>query len=155
MRSFSLTCEGNCEEIVLRVKIILNTKGDFIMAKTNGLFINFISEKMLHRQVNKADGREFYSVSVACPNSESRFGTIAVTVGQVFPATKNHGTEEVAGYKNVLLGAPEKMRKVSIKLADGSYTTVEMSNQDILNAFNAEREAYKAAQPAPAEEPAQ
>lgn len=125
------------------------------MAKTNGLFINFISEKMLHRQVNKADGREFYSVSVACPSSESKFGTIAVTTGQVFPATKNKGTEEVAGYKNVLLGAPEKMRKVSIKLADGSYTTVEMSNQDILNAFNAEREAYKAAQPAPAEEPAQ
>lgn len=110
---------------------------------------------MLHRQVNKADGREFYSVSVACPSSESRFGTIAVTSGQVFAATKNHGTEEVAGYRNVLLGAPEKMRKVSIKLADGSYSTIEMSNQAILDAFNAEREAYKAAQPAPAEEPAQ
>ena len=123
--------------------------------KNNGLFINFISDKMLHKQTNKADGREFYSVSVACPSSESRFGTIAVTVGQVFAATKNHGTETVDGYKNILLGAPEKMRKVSIKLADGSYTTVEMSNKDILDAFNAEREAYKAAQPAPAEEPAQ
>lgn len=123
--------------------------------KNNGLFINFISDKMLHKQVNKSDGREFYSVSVACPNSESKFGTIAVTVGQVFNATKNHGTETVDGYKNVLLGAPEKMRKVSIKLADGSYSTIEMSNQDILNAFNTEREAYKAAQPAPAEEPAQ
>lgn len=123
--------------------------------KTNGLFINFISDKMLHKQTNKNDGREFYSVSVACPNSESKFGTIAVTIGQVFNATKNHGTETVDGYKNVLLGTPEKMRKVSIKLADGSYSTIEMSNQDILDAFNAEREAYKAAQPAPAEEPAQ
>lgn len=113
----------------------------------NGLFINFISEKMLHVQTNKTDGRQFYSVSVTCPSSASGFGTIAVTVGQVFPATKNHGTETVDGYKNVLLGAPEKMRKVSIKLADGNYTTIEMSNQAILDAFEAERIAYKDAHP--------
>ena len=109
----------------------------------NGLFINFISEKMIHLQKNKTDGREFYSISITAPASTSGFGTIAVTTGQVFNATKNHGTEEVAGYKNILLGAPEKMRKVSIKLADGNYSTIEMSNQDILDAFEAERKAYK------------
>ena len=105
-------------------------------AKTNnGLFLNFISEKMLHKQTNKSDGREFYSVSITCRASASGFGTIAVTCGQVFNATKNFGKDEVAGFKNVLLGAPEKMRKVSIKLADGSYSTIEMINQDILSGF--------------------
>ena len=116
-------------------------------SKTNGLFINFISEKMLHVQTNKTDGRQFYSVSVTCPASASGFGTIAVTTGQIFNATKNFGKTEVAGFKNVLLGAPEKLRKVSIKLADGSYSTVEMSNQAILDAFEAERKAYKDAHP--------
>lgn len=116
----------------------------------NGLFINFISEKMIHLQKNKNDGREFYSISVTCSASASGFGTIAVTTGQVFPATKNFGKEVVDGFKNILLGAPEKMRKVSIKLADGTYATVEMSNQAILDAFEAERIAYKAAH-APAE----
>lgn len=118
--------------------------------KTNGLFINFLSDKMVHLQTNKSDGRQFYSISITCPSSVSGFGTIAVTAGQVFDATKDHGTKVVAGYKNILLGAPEKMRKVSIKLADGTYATVEMSNQAILDAFEAERIAYKAAH-APAE----
>lgn len=124
------------------------------MANTNtakNVFINFISDKMLHLQTNKSDGRNFYSVSVACPQSANKFGTIAVTEKQVFAATKNKGTEVVDGFKNVLLGRPDKMRKVSILNADGTYGTVEMSNADILKAFDAEREAYKAQAQVPAQ----
>lgn len=51
---------------------------------TNNLFINFISNKMLHMQTNKSDGRNFYSVSIACPESANKFGTIAVTEKKVF-----------------------------------------------------------------------
>lgn len=124
------------------------------MANTNtakNVFINFISDKMLHLQTNKSDGRNFYSVSIACPASANKFGTIAVTEKQVFAATKNKGTEVVDGFKNVLLGRPDKMRKVSILNADSTYGTVEMSNADILKAFDAEREAYKAQAQVPAQ----
>ena len=124
------------------------------MANTNtakNVFINFISDKMLHLQTNKSDGRNFYSVSIDCPASANKFGTIAVTEKQVFAATKNKGTEVVDGFKNVLLGRPDKMRKVSILNADGTYGTVEMSNADILKAFDAEREAYKAQATVPAQ----
>lgn len=125
------------------------------MANTNtankNVFINFISEKMLHLQTNKADGRQFYSVSIACPASANKFGTIAVTEKQVFAATKTKGTQVVDGFKNLLLGRPEKTRKVSILNADGSYGTVEMTNAEILQAFDAEREAYKAQAQVPAQ----
>lgn len=120
--------------------------------KTNAnVFINFISDKMLHLQTNKSDGRNFYSVSIACPQSANKFGTIAVAEKQVFAATKNKGQQVVDGFKNVLLGRPEKSRKVSILNADDTYGTVEMTNAEILSAFDAEREAYRAQAQVPAQ----
>lgn len=123
------------------------------MAKTDNIFINFISDKMLHEQTNRTDGRKFYSVSVSCQQSINGFGTLAVTEKQVFNATKNHGKEVVAGFKNVLLGQPDKKRKLSIQTgvnADGKpvYSNIEMSNADILKAFDTNREAYNASAPA-------
>ena len=116
----------------------------------DNLFINFVSEKMLHRQSNKKDGREFYSVSVSCAESVNGYGTFPITTKQLFDSTKNKGTEIVAGFKNILLGKPEKTRKVSVQTgidAEGKpvYSDIEMSNKQIFDAFEAEREAYKAA----------
>lgn len=122
------------------------------MANKNSenLFINFVSEKMLHRQTNKKDGREFYSVSVSCAESTNGYGTFPITIKQLFDSTKNKGTEVVAGFKNILLGIPDKVRKVSVQTGvdeEGKavYSDIEMSNKQIFDAFEAEREAYKAA----------
>lgn len=122
------------------------------MANTNISYINYISEKMLHARKTPA-GREFVSVSVACPASSNGYGTFAVGTKQVFDSTRKDKTV-VTGFKNILLGNPEKTRKVSIKTPEGTYENVEMTNEDIAEMFTAERDAYtaslKAAEPAPA-----
>ena len=47
--------------------------------------------------------------------------------------------------KNVLLGEPDKTRKVSI-LKGGQYETVEMTNAQIVKAYAESRKAYRAAE---------
>lgn len=111
-------------------------------------FINFISNSLLHTQHNSADGREFVSVSLSCPKSQSGFGTIAVSLKQILPARKKDGTI-VDGFSNILLGDADRQRKVSILTPDG-YQTIEMTNSQIADMFDAERTAWKAAAAAPA-----
>lgn len=121
------------------------------MAKTNA-WMNYVSEKMIH--INKtAEGKEFANISIACPQSKTGLATIAVNLGQVIDATKKDGSI-VEGMKNILLGDPEKTRKVSIATnkKGTNYKTVEMSNADIAAMVLAERKAYRASKAeAPAE----
>lgn len=111
-------------------------------------WMNYVSEKMIH--INRtADGKEFANISIACPQSKTGLGTIAVNLGQVIDATRKDGTV-VEGMKNVLLGAPEKTRKVSIATnkKGTSFKTIEMTNEAIAEMVMAERKAYRAAQAA-------
>lgn len=111
-------------------------------------FVNYVSEKLIHK--NKAGEREFANVSVPVAGSKSGYGSFAVNLGQILPATKKDGTV-VAGMKNILLGAADKTRKVSVPNDAGEYDTIEMTNQEIVDAVAASRKAYKAEQTAPAE----
>ena len=106
-------------------------------------FINFINRAMLHEQTNGKDGRKFVSVSLPCAQSKSGYGTIAVSEKQVLPATKKDGTVRDE-YANILLGDEGKTRKVSV-LTDDGYKTVEILNKDLVDGFDAARNAYKAA----------
>lgn len=118
------------------------------MANTNNTWVNFVSEKMIH--INRtADGKEFANISIACPKSKTGLGTIAVNLGQVIDATKKDGTV-IEGMKNILLGAPEKTRKVSVATnkKGTAYKNIEMANKDIAEMILAERKAYRAAQQA-------
>ena len=108
-------------------------------------FLNYVSEKMIHTNTAKESGKEFATISISCPQSKTGLATISVNLGQILDAKKKDGTV-VKGYKNLLLGAPDKTRKVSIATNKSKYKTVEMTNAAIAEMFNAERQAYRAAQ---------
>lgn len=112
------------------------------MAKANNVFWNWCSMKMIHEA--KKDEKTFYNLSIPMASSANGYGSISVSAGQVRPSSKKDGTV-VDGYKNILLGAADGVRKVSIKNQDGTYSTVEMTNTEILAAVEANRTAYKAA----------
>lgn len=116
------------------------------MANT-GVFLNFVSEKMIHAK--KGEKGDFYSVSIATDKSESGYGTLSVTPKMIFAATKKDGTV-IEGVKNVLLGDPDKTRKVSVKKGDG-YESIELTNAEIKAGYDAERESYRKAHAAAAE----
>lgn len=106
-------------------------------------FINFVSEKLIHTQKNHEDGRIFYSISIPCSQSKTCYGTIAVSEKQILPATRRDGTV-VPGFKNVLLGDPDRTRKLSIAKTKKTYVTVDMPNHPFAAMFDQAREAYRA-----------
>ena len=122
------------------------------MAKNqkNGLFINGISEALIHIN-QKADGTEFANVSIPCKQSKTGWASVTVATGQVLAKTRKDKTV-VEGYKNIYLGKPETVRKVSVATTKttGKYKTVEMTNQQIADLYNEARAEY-AAEQAPAD----
>lgn len=114
------------------------------MAKKSNLFLNYVSTKLIHSNQTEDGSRQFANVSVPIADSDNGYGSFAVNLGQILPATKKDGSE-VAGMKNILLGEADKTRKVSIQKG-GKYESVEMTNQAIVDAVAASRKAYRAAQ---------
>ena len=113
--------------------------------KIDGVFLNNVSDKMIHARTTK-DGKSFVSINVSCPQSENGIGTISVSPNQVFESTRKDGTV-VDGYKNIFLGKPDGTRKVSIKVKgdnSSTYDNVSMSNKDIKDMFDTERDNYRA-----------
>ena len=108
------------------------------MAKN--VFANYVSEKLIHKAT--AGDKTFYNVSIPCAASTNGYGSISLSAGQIVTATKKDKTV-VTGYKNLLLGKEDGIRKVSVKTKDG-YAVIEMSNKEILAAIEANRAAYKA-----------
>ena len=76
-------------------------------------FLNFVPDSLIHANT-RADGKQFYSISLPCASSKTGYGSIAVNVKQVFDATRGKDRTAVAGFKSVLLGDEAKLRKVSI-----------------------------------------
>lgn len=111
------------------------------------LFLNYVSDKLIHANTTEDGSRKFANVSIPVEGSKSGYGSFAVNLGQVIDATKKDGTV-VPGMKNILLGAADKTRKVSIATnkKGKKYVTVEMTNQQIVDAVAASRKAYRAAQ---------
>lgn len=112
--------------------------------KIDGVFLNNVSDKMIHARTTK-DGKSFVSVNVSCPQSENGIGTISISPNQVFESTRKDGTV-VNGYKNIFLGKPDGTRKVSIKVKgdnSSTYDNVSMSNKDIKDMFDTERDNYR------------
>ena len=106
-------------------------------------WINRVSEKLIHEQTSST-GKAFKSISIPMADG---YGSIAVNEGQVF-AAKNRTTGEVVdGYYNVLLGAPEKERNISVPNGKG-FKSQKMTNKEIADLVDADRKAYKAAQKA-------
>lgn len=116
----------------------------------NNIFLNWISQKLVHQaKATKADGtvQTFWNISFPYDQSASGFASVSVSNGQVMTARKKDGTTN-DNFKNVLLGAPAKVRQVSIKNTDGSYSKVELTNAQILDIYEASRKAYNDAHPA-------
>lgn len=125
------------------------------MSKTATVFLNWVSEKMIHVNKTTDGGKEFANISIACPQSKTGLATIAVNLGQVLDSTRKDGTVS-EGFKNVLLGGADKTRKVSIATnkKGTNYKTITMTNQEVADMVAAERKAYRASQ-AKAEQPAE
>ena len=112
------------------------------------IFLNFVSDEMIHENA-RTDGKgSVLNISIPCATSKNGYGSFAVNPQQRYDAKKKDGTV-VDGYSNILLGAADKTRKVSIQTKGGKspkYGTVEMTNQAIADAVKAARAEYKKAQ---------
>lgn len=112
------------------------------MATTKNTFVNYVSAALVHDNAS-ANGKPFKNVSLPNPNSKNRLMSVALNVGQVFPATKKDGTVR-DGYVSILLGKPDAERKVSIQ-TDAGYETIKMTNAAIAAMVKADRDEYKKA----------
>lgn len=116
----------------------------------NSIFINRVSEKLVHLS---KDG-SFYNLSVPYEQSKDGFLHFTLRLGQVLNATKKADGSVIEGWKNILLGNAETVRKCSYctKLPKGKrkgeYADVELTNAQIAELFEQNRAAYKAAQKA-------
>lgn len=107
------------------------------------LFLNYVSEKLIHSNKTADGARQFANVSVPVEGSDNGYGSFAVNLGQVLPATKKDGTV-VTGMQNILLGDATKTRKISV-LRGGKYESIELTNEQIVAAVAESRKAYRAA----------
>lgn len=115
------------------------------------VWLNYVSEKMIRIYKTKnRGGKEFASISIKCPQSKTGFATLAVNLKQIFNTTRKDGSI-VEGYKNVLLGAEDETRKISVSylgsIRDGlpHSRKLLMTNSDIAKAVTeAHKEAHMA-----------
>lgn len=105
---------------------------------TNPIFINNYSNALLHKRKAKT---EFNSVSF---RHNGKWASFALPLGMCKPATRRDGSI-IDGCSNLFLGAANKTHNVSIRNADGTYETFEMTNKEIQNSILASREEYQAA----------
>jgi len=108
--------------------------------KANGLFINGISENLIHAN-QTTEGKPFYNVSIPMASSKTGWASVSVAAGQVITRTNKAGVE----YKSIYLGKPETKRQVSIATTKttGKYKVVEMTNQELKDAYDSARANYK------------
>lgn len=107
-------------------------------------WINYIPATLVRDAKTQDGSKSFKSVSVPCAESANGFASITVSNGQVMESKTKAGVVNDK-FRNILLGKPDATRKVSVKLADGTYQTIEMTNEALAAAFQASRTAYKAA----------
>ncbi len=117
---------------------------------TNNTFINYYPAGMVHiNSTTDKNGnvRQFANVSFSCPGSKNGYGTFAVSLGQILPATRKDGTP-VNGCYSIMLGDAEKTRKVSIATnnpkdrSKRKYESVLLTNAQIAEYVNTARAEY-------------
>lgn len=115
------------------------------MANTN-IFMNWVSKSLIH-EAHK-DDKVFYNLSIPYAESKTGYASLSLSKGQVLDATKRNGEVNPA-FASVLLGAPEKTRKLSIctkitKAGKKTYGEIELTNKQIADLYEESRKAYKA-----------
>lgn len=103
------------------------------------VFINNYPEKLCHKRSAQTF---FNSVNFKLGDAWASF---TLPINMSLDATRRDGTH-VDGCVSLFLGDANRLRKVSIRNADGSFDTVEMTNQQILDQIQASRAEYKASQ---------
>ena len=115
------------------------------MSKNVNVWANYVS-KALVRERKTQNGKTFLSVSMPYSKSVNGWASFNINSAQARPC-KNKAGEEIKTMYNLLLGDPNATRKVSIctKLsANGKgaeYAAIEMTNQQIADAFRANRKS--------------
>jgi hypothetical protein len=98
------------------------------------LFLNYVNEKYLHKNkttTKTGKTRTFINVSIPWPQSVNGLASFGVNVPQVYDSN-------TAGYKSILLGAPEKTQRLSIFNGVG-FETISVTNAEIVAEVKAAR----------------
>lgn len=106
-------------------------------------WLNYISTKLV-REVTARNGNRFISVSVPFEASKNGFATITVSKDQVFKTKNKDGTLN-DNFRNILLGRPDAVRRISI-MSDAinrTFDTIEITNEDLAISFRSQRNMYK------------
>ena len=85
------------------------------MANNKNVFLNWISEKMIHINAT-GEGRQFASISFPCKDSATGYASVGVNMGQLLPATKKDKT--VAEGYNLTAADKDNLRKYDIVFTD-------------------------------------
>lgn len=101
------------------------------------VFVNNYPSRLLHKREAKT---VFNSISFRLNDGWASF---TLPLGMSKPATRRDGSV-IDGCMNLFLGDADKTHNVSVRKADGSFDTFEMTNQAILEAIQADRAAYQA-----------
>ena len=116
------------------------------MAKSNkiespsaqSVYINNYPNGLIHPRASHRPNL-FNSVSFKLNETWASF---ALPLSMAKQATKRNG-EEISDYSNLFLGQSDRTRKVYVR--DGqNFRCIEMTNQQILDAIQADRAIYKA-----------
>lgn len=113
------------------------------------VFVNYVNDSLIHERTTKDGKRQFVNVSIPTSRSENGYGSIAVAPRQLL-AAKNKAGVAKDGYHSIVLGNPEKTRKMSVK-QNGEYVSIDVTNADVAADFDGAREAYRNRAAVPAE----
>lgn len=118
------------------------------MEKTTNVWANFVSGKLVHEKDRQDGTGKFVNISIPCSLSKSGYASMALNAGQVKPATAPKSKKVVDGMVNILLGAPEAKRKVSVATnkKKTNFKQIELTNAEIAQLFADNRTAYETAQ---------
>lgn len=108
----------------------------------NTLWVDNYCDKLINERKN-SKGKPFYSVYFSCDAIGGNYGTVTISKNQRFFATRRNGSR-INGFSNLLLGEPDRMRKVTFKTPDGTWDSITLSVKQIVDSIEDERKEYQA-----------
>ncbi len=118
-----------------------NKKND----KKNGVWVNWVSVSMLP-DAKKKNGEllGFKNLLFSYEGSANKIASVSLRPGQVRNCTQIGSQIPEKKYRNILLGNPGTVRDVSILKADGTYTKIQMTVEQIVASIAEGYAKYKA-----------
>ncbi len=114
-------------------------------------WINWVNTGLVRTFYSKKNEKVFKDISIPYANSQNGFMKIVASDDAIYVSRYRTGKKN-ENYIDVSLGNPNAMRSVSIctkapvkGVCQGEYKYIYMKNSEIMEIYNASREAYKTA----------